>query len=170
MRSHLHYITRRPNDTLTFDMQVEVAARMGYRDTGGRRAVEVFMQDYFRHATRVGELTRVFLTQLEARHAKREASLFGIFKLKKRVKKGFKLVQGRIDVADPASFLSDKLNLLRVFEEGLRTGYLIHPNVMRIVTANLDLIDDDMRANPEAIRIFLDLMLKHETPNAPCAG
>ncbi|MGB4829631.1 MAG: [protein-PII] uridylyltransferase, partial [Paracoccaceae bacterium] len=164
VRSHLHYITRRPNDTLTFDMQVEVAARMGYRDTGGRRAVEVFMQDYFRHATRVGELTRVFLTQLEARHAKREASLFGIFKLKKRVKKGFKLVQGRIDVADPASFLSDKLNLLRVFEEGLRTGYLIHPNVMRIVTANLDLIDDDMRANPEAIRIFLDLMLKHGNP------
>ena len=122
------------------------------------------MQDYFRHATRVGELTRVFLTQLEARHAKREASLFGIFKLTKRVKKGFKLVGGRIDVADPASFLSDKLNLLRVFEEGLRTGYLIHPNVMRIVTANLDLIDDDMRADPEAIRIFLDLMLKHGNP------
>ncbi|MBK8439415.1 MAG: [protein-PII] uridylyltransferase [Rhodobacter sp.] len=164
VRCHLHYSAKRPNDTLTFDMQVEVAARMGYRDTGGRRAVEVFMQDYFRHATRVGELTRVFLTQLEARHAKREASLFGIFKLTKRVKKGFKLVGGRIDVADPASFLSDKLNLLRVFEEGLRTGYLIHPNVMRIVTANLDLIDDDMRANPEAIRIFLDLMLKHGNP------
>ena len=164
VRCHLHYSAKRPNDTLTFDMQVEVAARMGYRDTGGRRAVEVFMQDYFRHATRVGELTRVFLTQLEARHAKREASLFGIFKLTKRVKKGFKLVGGRIDVADPASFLSDKLNLLRVFEEGLRTGYLIHPNVMRIVTANLDLIDDDMRADPEAIRIFLDLMLKHGNP------
>ena len=163
-RSHLHYIAKRPNDTLTFDMQVEVAARMGYRDTGGRRAVEVFMQDYFRHATRVGELTRVFLTQLEARHAKREASLFGIFKLTKRVKKGFKLVQGRIDAADPATFLSDKLNLLRVFEEGLRTGYLIHPNVMRLVTANLHLIDDDMRHDPEAIRIFLDLMLKHGNP------
>ncbi|MFZ1469748.1 MAG: [protein-PII] uridylyltransferase [Paracoccaceae bacterium] len=164
VRCHLHYITRRPNDTLTFDLQVEVAARMGYRDTGGRRAVEVFMQDYFRHATRVGELTRVFLTQLEARHAKREASLFGIFKLKKRVKKGFRLVGGRIDAADEAGFLADKLNLLRVFEEGLRTGYLIHPNVMRLVTANLHLIDDDMRANPEAIRIFLDLMLKHGNP------
>jgi len=164
VRSHLHYIAKRPNDTLTFDMQVEVAAQMGYRDTGGRRAVEVFMQTYFRHATRVGELTRVFLTQLEARHAKREASLFGIFKRTKRVKPGFKLVQGRIDITDPDAFLSDNLNLLRVFEEGLRTGYLIHPNVMRIVTANLGLITDDMRQNPEAIRIFLDLMLKHGNP------
>ena len=79
VRCHLHYITGRPTDTLTFDLQVEVAARMGYRDTGGRRAVEHFMQDYFRLATRVGELTRIFLTELEARHAKREASLFGIF-------------------------------------------------------------------------------------------
>ncbi len=163
-RCHLHYVTKRPTDVLTFDLQVEVAERMGYRDTGGRRAVEHFMQDYFRLATRVGELTRVFLTELEARHAKREASLFGIFKLTKRVKKGYKLVQGRIDVVDPTAFLDDKLNLLRVFEEGLRTKYLIHPNVMRIVTANLHLIDDDMRDDPEAQRIFLDLLLSHGNP------
>lgn len=164
VRCHLHYITGRPTDTLTFDLQVEVAARMGYRDAGGRRAVEIFMQDYFRLATRVGELTRIFLTELEARHAKREASLFGIFKMTKRVKKGYKLVQGRIDVADPAAFLSDKLNLLRVFEEALRTRYLLHPNVMRIVTQNLHLIDDEMREDPEAQRIFLDLLLKHGNP------
>jgi [protein-PII] uridylyltransferase len=163
-RCHLHYITGRATDVLTFDLQVEVAERMGYRDSGGRRAVEHFMQDYFRLATRVGELTRIFLTELEARHAKREASLFGIFKLTKRVKAGYKLVQGRIDVQDPKEFLQDKLNLLRVFEEGLRTKYLLHPNVMRIVTSNLDLIDDEMREDPEAQRIFLDLLLKHGNP------
>ena len=164
VRCHLHYITGRATDTLTFDLQVEVAARMDYRDTGGRRAVEHFMQDYFRLATRVGELTRIFLTELEARHAKREASLFGIFKLTKRVKAGYKLVQGRIDVKDPQEFLKDKLNLLHVFEEGLRTKYLLHPNVMRIVTSHLDLIDDEMREDPEAQRIFLDLLLKHGNP------
>ena len=36
-RCHLHYIAKRPVDQLTFDMQVEVAARMGYRDGQGRR-------------------------------------------------------------------------------------------------------------------------------------
>jgi [protein-PII] uridylyltransferase len=164
VRCHLHYITGRATDVLTFDLQVDVAERMGYRDSGGRRAVEHFMQDYFRLATRVGELTRIFLTELEARHAKREASLFGIFKRTKRVKAGYKLVQGRIDVTDPKEFLKDKLNLLRVFEEGLRTKYLLHPNVMRIVTSHLDLIDDEMREDPEAQRIFLDLLLKHGNP------
>ncbi len=164
VRCHLHYITGRPSDQLTFDMQPEVAARMGYVDSGGRRAVEIFMQDYFREATRVGELTRIFLTELEARHAKREASVSGLFKRRKRVKSGYKLVQGRIDLRDPQDFLKDKLNLLRVFEEGLRTGYLLHPNVMRLVASNLRLIDDDMRENPEAARIFLDLLLKHGNP------
>ena len=163
-RCHLHYITGRATDVLTFDLQVEVAARMGYRDSAGRRAVEHFMQDYFRLATRVGELTRIFLTELEARHAKREASLFGMFKRTKKVRPGFKLVQGRIDVIDQREFLADKLNILRVFEEALRTGYLLHPNIMRLLAANLDLIDDDMREDPEARRIFLDLLLKHGNP------
>ncbi|WP_108129400.1 MULTISPECIES: [protein-PII] uridylyltransferase [Gemmobacter] len=164
VRCHLHYICKRAMDQLTFDMQVEVAARMGYHDSGGRRAVEVFMQDYFRHATRVGELTRVFLTQLEARHAKPEAGIMGLFRRRKSVRAGFRLVQGRIDAADPRSFLADKLNLLRVFEEGLRTGYLLHPNIMRLIAANLRLIDDEMREDPEAQRIFLDLLLKHGNP------
>jgi [protein-PII] uridylyltransferase len=35
VRCHLHYITGRPTDTLTFDLQVEVAARMGYADRAG---------------------------------------------------------------------------------------------------------------------------------------
>ncbi len=163
-RCHLHYRAGRPMDQLTFDMQVEVAACMGYRDTGGRRAVEHFMQDYFRQATRVGELTRVFLTQLEARHAKPEASLMGLFRRTKRVSPGLKLVQGRIDVINPAAFLADKLNLIRIFEEALRTGYLLHPNVMRLIAANLALIDDDMRSNAEAVQIFSDLLLKHGNP------
>jgi len=164
VRCHLHYLTARATDVLTFDLQVEVAARMGYRDSAGRRAVEHFMQDYFRQATRVGELTRVFLTELEARHAKREASLFGLFKRTKPVNPGYKLVQGRIDVIDPKAFLADKLNLLRVFQEALRTGYLLHPNIMRLVAANLDLIDEAMRDAPEARRIFLALLLDHGNP------
>jgi [protein-PII] uridylyltransferase len=41
-RCHLHYITGRATDVLTFDLQVEVAKKMGYRDAGGRRAVEQF--------------------------------------------------------------------------------------------------------------------------------
>ena len=56
------------------------------------------------------------------------------------------------------------MNLLRLFEEGLRTGLLIHPDAMRLVSANLNLIDLEMRNSDEAVRIFCDLLLKHGNP------
>ncbi|MBO6776472.1 MAG: [protein-PII] uridylyltransferase [Marinibacterium sp.] len=163
-RAHLHLVTKRPTEQLTFDLQVEVAARMGYKDQAGRRAVEIFMQDYFRHATAVGELTRILLTKLEAMHVKSEPLLQRILRRKKPVKTGYKVVHNRLDVVDPDAFLADKVNLLRLFQEGLRTGMLIHPDAMRLVTANLDLIDDEMRRDPVAQKIFLGLMLKHGNP------
>jgi len=164
VRCHLHLVTGRPNEQLTFDLQVEVAERMGYQDRSGRRAVEHFMQDYFRNATRVGDLTRIFLSKLEAIHAKSEPLLQRIFSRKPKVKAGYEVIHGRLAISDEDTFLSDPLNLLRVFEEGLRTGMLIHPDAMRLVTANLNLIDEPFRENREAQRIFLDLLLKHGNP------
>ena len=164
VRCHIHLLTKRATDQLTFDLQVDVAEHMGYRDTAGRRAVEHFMQDYFRHATQVGDLTRIFLTKLEAAHAKSEPLLQRIFRRKRKLKDGYEEVHGRLAIADEAAFLSDPLNLLRVFEEGLRTGLFIHPDAMRLVTANLDLIDDNMRNDRRAQKLFLDLLLKHGNP------
>ncbi|MEM6304117.1 MAG: [protein-PII] uridylyltransferase [Pseudomonadota bacterium] len=164
VRGHLHLATGRATEQLTFDMQAQVAEAMGYEDADGRRGVEIFMQAFFRHATAVGDLTRIFLTQLEAAHVKAEPLLERIFKRRPRMKDGYAEVGGRITFADARSFLADKLNILRIYEEALRTGLLIHPDAMRLIKANLHLIDDDMRENPEAQRIFLDLLLKHGNP------
>ncbi len=167
VRCHLHLIAGRAQDLLSFDMQVEVAPRLGYTDHSGRRAVEHFMQDYFRHANQVGEVTRIFLTGLEARHVKQEPAILGFLRgvnRRKRLKPGYAVKQNRLTIERPKAFFKDKLNILRLFEEALRTGYLIHPDAMRETTARLDLIDDDMRQDPEANRIFLDLMLKHGNP------
>jgi [protein-PII] uridylyltransferase len=163
-RAHLHLINNRPMEQLSFDMQVVVAERMGYQDKAGRRAVEHFMQDYFRHATAVGDLTRILLTKLEASHAKAAPLMERIFRRKRKVKDGYVVIHNRLAIEDDKAFLADPLNLMRLFEEGLRTGLLIHPDAMRLVTANLHLIDDNMRENREAQRIFLDTLLKHGNP------
>ncbi len=164
VRGHLHLLTKRASEQLTFDMQVSVAEAMGYKDRDGRRAVEVFMQAYFRHATAVGDLTRIFLTKLEDMHVKSEPLLERIFRRKPRIKDGYVVVHNRIAIADEAVFLSEPLNLLHLFEEALRTGMLIHPDAMRTVKANLHLIDDTFRNTPDAQRMFLDLLLKHGNP------
>ncbi|ETX30946.1 PII uridylyl-transferase [Roseivivax isoporae LMG 25204] len=165
VRCHLHLIAGRAMEQLTFDLQVEVAAAMGFKDRGGRRAVEIFMQSYFRHATAVGDVTRIFLTSLEAQHSKDPPLLARVFKRPPRVRAGYAVRHGRLIFSDEAKFLSDKLNLLRIYEEALRTGLLIHPEAMRLIKANLHLIDDGLRQSKEAQRIFLDLMLKHGNPD-----
>ncbi|MGY3438957.1 MULTISPECIES: [protein-PII] uridylyltransferase [unclassified Marinovum] len=163
-RCHLHLVAGRPQEQLTFDLQVEVASAMGYIDRGGRRAVEHFMQDFFLHATEVGDLTRIFLTSLEADHTKGPALIERIFRRTPKVKDGYIVTNGRLAIADEAAFLSDKLNMLRLFEEALRSEVLIHPDAMRLVKSNLSLIDDDMRRDPAAAKQFLDLLLKHGNP------
>ena len=65
VRCHLHTITNRAEDRLTFDLQREVAARMHFADRPGKSAVERFMQYFFLQAKRVGHLTGLFLAQLE---------------------------------------------------------------------------------------------------------
>ncbi|MEM9793612.1 MAG: [protein-PII] uridylyltransferase [Pseudomonadota bacterium] len=169
-RCQLHLVAGRAVEQLTFDFQVEVAGRLGFRDTAGQRAVERFMQTYFIFARQVGELTRIFLVALEAEHVKPRPglakSILSMFSRAAQdvVPDGYIVRNGRIDVIDDAAFESDPLNILRLFDTAMTTGHLMHPDAMRRVTNSLYLIDDELRANPEANRIFLDLIVKHDDP------
>ena len=60
--------------------------------------------------------------------------------------------------------MADKLNMIRIFEEALRTGLRLHPVAMRLLAANLSQIDESLQNDPEANRIFLDMLLNHGNP------
>ncbi len=168
-RVHMHLLTGRATEQLTFDLQVELAAVLGFEATEGQQAVERFMQTYFTHAKHVGDLTRIFLAGLEARHVKARPKLSrairNVFAFgRDPTAEGYRLNNGRLDIVDYDAFLKDPLNILRLFRERLRGRVMIHPDALRLVAANLDLIDDAMRADPEANRIFLECLLDHQNP------
>ncbi len=169
-RCQLHLVAGRAVEKLSFDHQVDVAERLGFRDSPGQRAVERFMQTYFTFARQVGELTRIFLVALEAEHVKRRPgvarSLMNMFTRpgSDQAPFGYVIRNGRIDVVDGDAFGRDPVNILRLFQVAMRTGYLIHPDAMRQVTRNLDVIDDTLRANPEANQIFIDLIIEYGDP------
>ena len=164
VRCQMHHLADRAIEQLSFDLQVEVASAMGYHDSRDQRAVEIFMQDYFRHATRVGDLTRIFLTSLEAVHAKDEPLLERIFKRKPKIDNNYIVIHNRLAIKSEKEFLTNPINLLKLFSEALRTGLLIHPNAMRLVSANLAVVNSEFRASTEAQQIFLELLLKHGNP------
>ncbi len=167
-RCQLHLAAGRAQEQLTFDYQVDVADRLGFVDTAGQRAVERFMQTYFTFARQVGELTRIFMVALEAEHVKRRPSvagrLMGAFSRGDTAPEGYVLTNGRIDIADPEAICRDPLNILHLIRAAMRSGHLLHPNAMRLIAANVDLIDDELRSRPEANAIFMELLLDSGEP------
>ena len=65
VRCHLHLLAGRAEERLNFDYQPRIAEIMHYADRPGKSAVERFMQFYFLNAKTVGDLTGLFLAQLD---------------------------------------------------------------------------------------------------------
>ncbi len=171
VRCHLHLCVGRAAEQLTFDNQVAIAAALGYETNKGLLAVEAFMQDYFRHATHVGDLTRIFLTTLEEQHVKQQPS-FGARLMNAmpwnrdddHAPDGYKIQHGRLAIENEKTFLANPINFLRIFEQALASDILIHPDAMRLIVANLHLIDDNLRQNPDAQKMFLSTLLDYGNP------
>jgi [protein-PII] uridylyltransferase len=167
VRCHLHFMTGRAEERLTFDTQLELARRLGYADADGHRGVERFMKDYFLVAKRVGDLTRIFCAALEAQH-KKEWPLVGriITGLARRKLEvpGFSLDSGRLNVDGIEVFKSDPVHLIRLFHIADQKGVDIHPNALKHVTRTLHLIDDRLRADTEANRLFLEVLCSRKDP------
>ena len=70
VRCHLHFLTGRAEERLSFDVQREMAKRLGYTAHPGLKDVERFMKHYFLVAKDVGDLTNIFCAALEEHHAK----------------------------------------------------------------------------------------------------
>ncbi|GHA22533.1 bifunctional uridylyltransferase/uridylyl-removing enzyme [Devosia pacifica] len=164
VRCHLHFMTGRSEEKLTFDMQPELAERMGYNKRIGMLGVERFMKRYFLVAKDVGDLTRIFCTSLEFAHAKdmdlvgRVLAPFRRGRQKIRGEKDFIVDSGRLNVAYPEAFESDPVNLIRLFMVAGREELLLHPELVKAVRRSLRLIDADLRRNADANAHFLTIL------------
>jgi [protein-PII] uridylyltransferase len=159
-RCHLHYLIGRPEDRMTFDVQAEIGARMGYTDHAGTKGVERFMKHYFLVAKDVGDLTRIFCAALEA-DAKRPPK-FNLMRLaalaRRRDIEGFVLDGERVNVRDERQFRERPIDILRMFHIAQMNGLDVHPNALRALTRSLSAIGPRLREDPEANRLFLEML------------
>ncbi len=168
VRCHLHFMTGRAEERLTFDHQRQIAAELGYSTRGGLASVERFMKHYFLVAKDVGDLTAIVCSALEERQAKPHAMLdrFGPFlPTPSTIAAGdFAIESGRVTVAGRDVFEETPVNLIKLFWVADRNGLAIHPDATRLVTLSLKRVDARLRADPEANRLFLDVLTSRNTP------
>jgi [protein-PII] uridylyltransferase len=172
VRSHLHFITGRAEERLTFDYQRQIAQRLGYVTHAGLSDVERFMKHYFLVAKDVGDLTAIVCAALEERQAKPRAMLDRFMgKLKKPVLKslgadGFAVEVDRITVASQDVFERDPVNLIRLYWLADRNSMPIHPDATRLVTLSLKKIDDRLRRNETANKLFIEILTSKKSPES----
>ncbi len=163
VRCFMHFLTGRPEERLSFELQRQIAEQLGYAARGGLSGVERFMKHYFTVAKHVGDLTNIVCAALEERQAKPRA-VFDRFvgKLRRRAKPRdlgpFALETDRVTVSSTDIFDKDPINLIRLFHVAARNELPIHPDALRLVTQSLPRIGNKLRADPEANRLFLEIL------------
>jgi [protein-PII] uridylyltransferase len=165
VRCHMHFLAGRAEERLSFDIQREIAVRLGYTEHPGLRDVERFMKHYFLIAKDVGDLTAILCARLEDSQAKAMpvlSRMMARFWTRPRhtlsESEDFVVDYNRINVADENVFKRDPVNLIRIFHLAQKYNLAFHPDAMHIATRSLKLIDQKLRENEEANRLFLEIL------------
>lgn len=170
VRCHMHYLTGKPEERLSFDIQAEIARDLGYQSRPGLSAVERFMKHYFLVAKQVGDLTRIFCATLEEQQAKVApgfTAVLGRFTNRPRKIPGtieFIEDRGRIALASPDVFKRDPISIMRLFHVADLNGLEFHPDALKGVTRSLSLIDNAFRESEEANRLFFSMLTSKRDP------
>ncbi|WP_375413663.1 [protein-PII] uridylyltransferase [uncultured Bradyrhizobium sp.] len=166
VRCNLHFVSGRAEERLSFDMQREIAIRLGYTSHPGMQDVERFMKHYFLIAKDVGDLTAILCAKLEDQQAKpapvlsRMMARFRPGTKQRRVPDSddFIVDNNRINLAAADVFKHDPVNLIRIFRLAQKNNLAFHPDAMRTATRSLKLINNQLRENPQANRIFMEIL------------
>jgi [protein-PII] uridylyltransferase len=166
VRCHLHLEAGRAEERLGFQYQKQIAARMRYADRPGKSAVERFMHFYFLNAKTVGDLTGVFLAQLDEQMA-RSGFRFALPTIRRRPKRlsGFVLERGRLSIPADDFFLADPVRLLEMYALAARERLEIHPAAMRAAARDAGLIRAKVRKDPRANALFLEVLTNLNSPD-----
>ncbi len=165
VRCNMHFCTNRAEERLSFDIQREIAVRLGYTQHPGMQDVERFMKHYFLVAKDVGDLTAILCAKLEDQQAKPAPMLSRMMarlrpQASRRLRDSddFIVDYNRINLAVPDVFEHDPVNLIRIFRLAQKHNLAFHPDAMRAAKLSLGLITQQLRDDEEANRLFIEIL------------
>jgi [protein-PII] uridylyltransferase len=165
VRCHIHFVTGHAEERLSFDIQREIAVRLGYTEHPGMKDVERFMKHYFLVAKDVGDLTAVLCAELEDQQAKPAPVLSRMMaKFRPAGKRSlpdtedFIVDNNRITVTNPDVFRRDPLNLLCIFRLAQMHNLPLHPDATRAIRRSLKVVDRNFRRDSKANLLFLEIL------------
>ena len=155
IRFSLYLITRRKEERLLFDYQVELARESGRSDMNSNLAVEQFMQNYYRHISECYRLIKLLQAHFE------ETCIAGFSWKKQKKVNNYFYSKGDIIYANSDSLFSEHPSaFLKIFLALQQNEHLnkVSSNTIRLIRDNLHLIDDEFRNNEIHKKLFIDIL------------
>lgn len=159
VRFHLHLVTGRAEERLTFDFQPVVGARMGYTRHGLQDGVERFMKHFFLMVRDVARFTRILEPAIERASLGPPAVVPASDKALTAA--GFALADGKVIAAPGHDFTIDPVLMLRIFRMARDRGLDIHPLAFRAIVRHARHVVR-LRGDREASAELLDLLTGRE--------
>ena len=163
VRCFLHLRSRREDDRLTFDAQIDIAPMMGFSGRAGMRGVERFMKRYFLAARQVGTLTRIFCAAIESDFENK-----GIFGLGRILNFGsfynqskfapFEISKNRLSLPHSVRFRQQPDLLMKLFHHAQFLKSDIHPETFRRMTRAIKSCSVVQLHTEENKRLFLEIL------------
>lgn len=131
-RNELHFINKRPTDSLSLEQQPEIAHNLGYTEQDIFKRVEAFMHDYYTHAHNIHLTSRWLekrfqITDMPGKQPVKMKDVIASRRYKPRqTVDDFIIEDGEFNFAKKTIFQEDPLRLLRVFRhmQGVPNGRL----------------------------------------------
>ena len=132
------------------------------------------MKHYFLVAKDVGDLTRIFCAVLETDQQRKRRALVAalgppIYGAAAR-SAALSIDGERLTIPSEDFFKKDPVALIRLFHVAQQHDLDIHPRALRAVTQSLRLIDAKLREDPEANRLFLEILTSKKNPEIALAA
>lgn len=154
IRCHLHDIADRAEERLHFDIQLELSERLGYTHRNNAKAVERFMKHYFLVTRDIGDMTRIVCAAIEQDEITKQKWI----KPSAASFMGFDIHNNRLNFSDAQDLKKNPTEIMRFFRVSQETEYDIHPQALRTIAKNINLIDRKFIHNPLTNSLFLEIL------------
>ena len=156
-RFALHMITGRHEDRLLFDHQIKVAELFGYVDSDHNRAVEQFMQLYYRSIKSLSCLNDMLLQLFDEAILHKDADL-----PTRALNSRFQVRGDVIEARDEQIFQNHPEALLEIFSLMQKTPGIngIRAQTLRLIRRDLRHMDEAVRQDVRTRRLFIG-MFRH---------
>ena len=154
VRYALHMLAGRAKDRLLFDHQSKVATLLGFEDSDSKRAIERFMQKYYRVVMAIAELS-----DLIVQHFEEQILRAGEIGMATPLNSRFLLRDGYIEAAHPNVFKRTPFAIMEIFVLMAQHPDIkgVCANSIRLLREHRHLIDDDFRRDIRNTSLFVEL-------------